>query len=475
MARRIYEELRPLFEPESIAIIGASKSPYKWGNWMVSRPIVSGYRGRIYPINPKEDSIHGLKVYRSLNAIPESVELAIITLPAPLVPDAIRECAQKGIRVAILISAGFAETGPEGQRLQDEVLSIARQAGIRFMGPNVMGMWSSPSRFNTAFRFTPASGRISFVSQSGTMGGYLLEVASAKGYGFNKFISAGNQADLDVVDYIEYLGEDPETNVIVLYLEGIKDGGAFIRVTEEVTRKKPIIVYKAGSTEHGARATMSHTASVAGSDEIFESVCRQAGLIRTYDVIHAFDLAEALVKQPLPRGNGVGIIAAGGGYCVVTTDACGNLGLEVPEFEKETISRIQELLLPHAPPPKNPIDLAADIRPVTIARVAEIVAQQDCVDGIITMAPVSYAGQSPDRVRDLITSAEILADIPVRYGKPLFATSMRTHMQGVAYDILRERNIPFYEFPEECARAMYGLVAYNRIRSRGAQGALPKE
>jgi acyl-CoA synthetase (NDP forming) len=466
MTGRIYEELRPLFDPESIAIIGASKSPYKWGNWMVSRPILSGYRGGIYPVNPKESTIHGLKVHRSLGAIPEPVEMAIITLPAPQVPDAMKECAKKGVRVAIVISAGFAETGSEGQRLQDQVLSIARKAGIRFMGPNVMGMWSSPSRFNTAFRFTPPSGHISFVSQSGTMGGYLLEVACAKGYGFNKFISAGNQADLDVVDYIAYLGQDPETRVIVLYLEGIKDGGHFVNVTREVTRKKPIIVHKAGFTEHGARATLSHTASVAGSDEIFESVCRQSGLIRTYDVIHAFDLAEALVKQPLPRGNRVGIIAAGGGYCVVTTDACAHLGLEVPEFPKETISRVQKLLLPHAPPPKNPIDLAADMRPLSIANVAEIVAQQECVDGIITMAPVSFAGQPPDRVRDLITSAEILANIPVQYHKPLFATSMRTNMEGVAYDILRERNIPFYEFPEECARAMYGLVSYNRIKTK---------
>jgi len=298
------------------------------------------------------------------------------------------------------------------------------------------------------------------------MGGYLMEVACAKGYGFNKFISVGNQADLDVVDYLTYLGEDPETRVIVIYLEGIKEGERFLGVGKDVTCRKPIIIHKAGITEYGARATLTHTASMAGSDEVFDGVCRQAGLIRTYDVIHAFDLAEALVKQPLPRGNRVGIIASGGGYCVVTTDACGMLGLHVPEFDQEAVAKIKELLLPHAPPPKNPIDLAADMRPLTIARVAEIVAQQECIDGIITMAPISFAGQPPDRVRDLITSAEILARIPFQYGKPLLATSMRTNMQGVAYDIMRERNIPFYEFPEECARAMHGLVTYDRIRNK---------
>jgi acetyltransferase len=334
------------------------------------------------------------------------------------------------------------------------------------MGPNVMGMWSSASRFNTAFRFTPPSGGISFVSQSGTMGSYLLEVACAKGYGFSKFISVGNQADLNVADYLAYLGEDPDTRVVVAYLEGIKDGERFLRITREVTRRKPVIMYKAGVTEHGARATLSHTASMAGSDEVFTAVCREVGIIRTYDVIHAFDLAEALVKQPLPAGNRIGIIAMGGGHCVVTTDACGVLGLEVPEFPGETVAQIQGLLLPHAPPPRNPIDLAADPRPLAIARVAEIVAQQQCVDGLITMAPISFPGQPPDRIRDLISAAEILSGIPVKYRKPLLATSMRTTMQGVAFEIMRERDIPFYEFPEECARAMYGLVAYSRITRR---------
>jgi acetyltransferase len=466
MAEGILEELRPLFEPESMAVIGASSSPYKWGNWMISRPINSGYRGRIYPVNPKETKILGLKAYPNLKDITDPVDMTIFTIPAPLVPEAMKGCVEKGIRVAIVISAGFAETGEEGKRLQDRVLAIAREGGIRFMGPNVMGMWSSPSRFNTAFPFTPLSGHISFVSQSGTMGGYLLQVANAKGYGFNKFISVGNQADLDIAEYLEYLGEDPETRVIVLYIEGLKKGDQFLRVSRNVARKKPIIVHKAGMTEYGARATLSHTASLAGSDEVFESICRQAGLIRTYDVIHAFDIAESLVKQPLPEGNRVGIISTGGGQCVVTTDACGVHGLEVPELPQEAVDQIQQLLLPHAPPPKNPIDLAADMRPLSTARIAEIVAKQACIDGIITMAPVSFPGQPPDRVRDLITSAEILAEIPVKYKKPLLAASMRGNMQGVAYDIMRERNIPFYEFPEECARAMYGLVKYGRIKRK---------
>jgi succinyl-CoA synthetase alpha subunit len=294
MSQPMIEELRPLFKPESIAVIGASNDPSKWGNWMVTRPIHSGYRGQIYPINPRDKEIFRLKAYPSVLEVPEHVDLAVITIPAKAVPAAMKECVKKGVKAVVLISAGFAETGPKGKALQDEVVGIARDGGIRFMGPNGMGIWSSAVRMNTAFWFTPKSGGISFVSQSGTMGGYLLETAHNKGYGFNSFLSVGNQADLSMAEYVEYLGDDEATSVIVLYIEGLKDGARFLKKAKEVIRKKPIIVYKAGRTENGARATMSHTASLSGADEVFEAICRQAGIIRTYDVIPAFDAAEAL-------------------------------------------------------------------------------------------------------------------------------------------------------------------------------------
>ncbi|MBW1683373.1 MAG: CoA-binding protein [Deltaproteobacteria bacterium] len=280
MSSAIINELKPLFEPSSLAVIGASNTVGKWGYMMVSRPIQSGYRGRIYPVNPKEKEILGLKAYPSLRDIPDPVDLAIITIPAQKVPDAIRDCAEKGIRAAIVITAGFAETGPRGKALQDEMVEIARAGGVRVMGPNGMGIWSSAVRMNTAFWFTPRTGGISFVSQSGTMGGYLLETATNKGYGFNAFLSVGNQADLTMSDYVEYLGHDEATNVIVLYIEGLREGTRFLRTARQVIRKKPIIVYKAGRTEQGSRATLSHTASISGADEIFEALCRQSGIIR---------------------------------------------------------------------------------------------------------------------------------------------------------------------------------------------------
>ena len=463
MSQRMIDELKPLFEPESIAVIGASNSPVKWGNWMVTRPIRSGYRGQIYPINPKDKEVFGLKAYPSILKVSEPIDLAIITIPAPMVPNAMRECVEKGIKAAVIISAGFAETGLQGKALQDEVLKIATDGGIRFMGPNGMGIWSSAVRMNTAFWFTPRPGGISFISQSGTMGSYLLETATNKGYGFHSFLSVGNQADLAMADYVEYLGDDEGTSVIVLYIEGLKDGARFVQKSKEVIKKKPIIVFKAGRTEYGSRATMSHTASIAGSDDVFEAICRQTGIIRTYDVSHAFDVAEALSKQPLPKGNRIAVVSNGGGHCVVTTDACGILGLEIPELDEETVRELGQYLLPHAPPPKNPIDMAADPRPMTVAHIVQILIQNPLIDAVITMAPVAIRSTNPAYVREVLSAAEILSEIPKKYGKPVIATAMRAHMQGVAFELMKERGIPFYEFPEEASRAMYGLYRYSQI------------
>ena len=464
MAQSMYETLKPLFSPQSIAVIGASGTRGKWGNDMVVRPLQSSFRGPVYPINPKAATIEGLKAYPSIKNVEGPVDMAIITVKASLVPAMVKECAEKGVRAMVIISAGFAETGPEGQALQDEVVAIARSAGIRFMGPNGMGIYTSAVRLNTAFDFSPMPGGISFISQSGTMGAYLSETANDKGYGLNTFLSVGNQADLSMADYIEYLGEDDRTKVIVLYIEGLKQGQRFLAKAREVIRKKPIIVYKSGSGEDGARATMSHTASIAGADHMFDAACRQAGIIRTYDVSHAFDIAEALSKQPLPKGNRVGIVASGGGMCVVSTDACNGYGLRVPELDQASVEDMAGLLIPHAAPPKNPIDLAADPNSMTLASIVDKLGQNPMIDAIIADAPLW--GITPATINDKIKAAEIISQVPKKYGKPLIALTMKTKMQGIVYDIMRENNIPFYEFPKDAARAVYGLYMYARFQQR---------
>jgi len=459
MGEDIVEQLNHIFKPRAMAVIGASKDPLKWGNWMVQRPLDSGFRGTIYPVNPGEKEVLGLECYPSIQKVPGDVELAVIVVPASVVPQVMEDCVQKGVRGAVVISAGFAEVGPEGAALQRKIIEVANRGGIRFIGPNCMGVWSASVRLNLSFRGTPKSGPVAFISQSGTLGGYLFEAANAKGYGFSKYISTGNEANLENVDYLRYFADDPETKVVVLYIEGVRNGKEFVEVARETVKKKPVVVYKAGRTNVGARATLSHTGSLAGMDAIFEAACKQAGVIRMYEAFHPFDLAEALVNQPLPRGARVVVIGSGGGYCVTCSDACESMGLEVPEFDAETQVKLKAELLPHAATPRNPIDTAADQRPLTYARLTEMVAQLPYIDGIIVMPPLG-GYDIPDYVRSALSAAETIASIPKKYGKPIIATGMRSRLVGPAVAVLRNAGIPFYETPEDCARAMHGLAKY---------------
>ena len=466
MSSETVRQLDSIFRARSIAVIGASNTSPKWGYRMVHRPARTGYRGAIYPVNPREQEVDGLRAYGSIADIPGDIDLAVFAIPAAAVPRAMTECVARGVKGAVLITAGFAETGEAGRVLQDEVVRIARAGGIRFVGPNGMGIWSSANRLNLSFDEPPAEGRIAFVSQSGTFGGLLAQIATAKGYGLSKFMSIGNQADLKAADYLEYLAEDEDTQAIVFYMEGFQDGRRFFEVAREVVRRKPVVIYKAGRSEAAARATISHTSSLIGSDEVFEALCKQAGLIRAYEAAQPFDMAEALVSQPLPRGGRVAIIGSGG-QGVVTSDACGCLGLEVPEFDGETKARLKMALPPHAPVPSNPVDFAAAARTaLDEARVAEAIARIDYIDGIITNAPSYRSGRGAegDMAREAIEGAELLASIPRKYGKPVVTLRWRHDGGDMLRDILKGGGIPCYDTPEQCARAMYALARYARIR-----------
>ncbi|RPJ63722.1 MAG: hypothetical protein EHM12_01615, partial [Dehalococcoidia bacterium] len=316
----IVKQLDYIFKPRSVAVIGASDNVSKWGFLVIDRPLRTGYTGPIYPVNPQSDTILGLHSYHSVKDIPGPVDLAVITVQASHVPVIMQQCIDKGVKGAILISAGFAEVGEEGRKLEEKVLDIARSGGIRCVGPNCMGIWSSAGQFNNAFYKAPRDGEIAFISQSGTFGGYMAEIAYAKGYGLRMFVSIGNQMDLTISDYIEYLTYDEKTKAIILYMEGVKDGRRFFNVCREALKKKPIILYKGGSSPAGARATMSHTASIAGSETVFQNVCSQLGLIRTEESFQTFDMATALINQPLPPGRRIAVLGTGG-QSVVAIDA----------------------------------------------------------------------------------------------------------------------------------------------------------
>lgn len=476
----VIEQLEPIFKPESIAILGASDRPGKWGYIMVERPLKTGFGGDIYPVNPTKKEILGLRSYRSVLDIPGQVDLAVIVAPAATTPKLMQECVAKRVKTAIVISGGFAEAGKEGKALEDKVARIAREGRIRFVGPNCMGIWSAVGHLNLCFPQAPKPGAIAFVSQSGTFGGYLSEIANAKGYGLSKFISIGNQADITASEYLEYLAGDDETKAIVFYMEGFKDGNRFFQLAREVVKRKPIIIYKGGSSNAGARATLSHTASLAGSEEVFEGMCHQVGLIRANEAIHAFEMAEALVEQPLPKGRRVAIMGSGG-QGVVATDACASLGLEVPEFDAETTRSLKELLPPHAPPAKNPVDFAASYRTALHETlVIEKLLSLEYIDGVITNVPINPMvwGLKPisadtdklfsGAIEAAFRAARLFATFPKKYNKPLITLRFR-HTDDATVDILKEAGIPVYDTPEQCARAMYALVQYAEARSAAEQ------
>ncbi|MBN1665295.1 MAG: CoA-binding protein [Deltaproteobacteria bacterium] len=476
--KKIVDQLDPIFQPESIAVIGASNAPGKWGARMLNHPLRTGYRGAVYPVNPREKKIQNIRTYASVLDTPGPVDLAVITVPAGQVSVVMKECIQKGVKGAIVVSAGFAEVGPEGKVLEDEVVAIAREGGIRFIGPNCMGIWSAAGMLSLSFEKAPLPGHIAFVSQSGTFGGVLSEIAVTKGYGLSKFISIGNQGDLCAADYLEYLAEDEDTKVILFYMEGFKDGLRFFDLAKEVIKKKPIVIYKAGRSAPGERATQSHTASIAGSDKIFDAICRQIGIIRPQETVQSFDLAEVLAHQPLPKGKRVAILGSGG-QGVVTADACASLGLEVPELDSDTVRSLQESMPSHAPIPRNPVDFADSARTsMEEASVVEKLMSRDYIDGVISNAPFNTAAMStilgvvgmPKHLVDVtklaIQGAEYLASLPAIYNKPLITLRFHRFENDIVLDILKGAGIPVYDTPEECARAMHALVRYAETKKR---------
>lgn len=474
----IKEQLEPIFKPASIAILGASDRPGKWGYVMVERPLKTGFGGTIYPVNPNKKDILGLLCYPSVLDIPNQVDLAVIVAPAATTPKLMKECVAKQVKGAVVISAGFAESGQEGKALEEEVVGTAREGRIRFVGPNCMGIWSAMGKLNLCFDQAPKPGAIAFVSQSGTFGGYLSEIASAKGYGLSKFISIGNQADITASEYLEYLAADNDTKVIVFYMEGFKDGNRFFQLAREVVKEKAVIIFKGGGTAAGSRATLSHTASLAGSEDVFESMCRQAGLIRASEAIHSFEMAEALVGQPLPGGKRVAIMGSGG-QGVVVTDACVASGLEVPEFDGETSCGIQKMLPAHAPPARNPVDFAGSYRTtLNEVLVVEKLITLDYIDGVITNVPVSPMiwGLKPesnesdktlsDSIEASVQATRRFAALPHKHNKPIITVRFR-RTDDPTIDILKEAGIPVYDTPEQAARAMAALVKYSVAKKAG--------
>ncbi len=397
-----------LFSPASIAVIGASNSLGSWG-FTIMHGLTPPKNQRVYPVNPKASEVMGVKAFPSILEVPEVVDLAVIVVSAPLVPGVLRECVARGIKTAMVISAGFGETGEEGRKLEAELIEIATQGGLRFVGPNSMGHADTGSQLTTFGRIgEPPPGRVALLSQSGSMTLNIVRHAMEYGIQFSKFISTGNEANIHLEDYLEYLIEDNKTKVITAYIEGLREGRRFFELASRITREKPMVVIKIGGTEESAKAVRSHTGALAGSDVIYDAAFKQSGVIRVHDDEELVDVLFALHQGILPRGNRIGILSLGGGPGAIAAEACERAELKIGHITDSTIAKLNELLPPRWSH-RNPVDMAgisAAEYPMVAGSLAALMDDQN-IDAVFLQAPmvatkeqlVNRGGLKPEEIK----------------------------------------------------------------------------
>ncbi len=456
--------LRSFFNAESIAVIGASRTPGKVGYDVVSNLLEGGFEGPIYPVNPKADEILGLRCYSDVAEIDGSVDLAVIVIPAPYVPSVIDACAGKGVGAVIVISAGFKESGKEGAELEKQLADQCRRYGIRCIGPNCLGLMSLPNNMNASFSGArPKVGRISFFSQSGALGTAILDVCVGEDIGICRFISFGNKADIDETDLIEALGDDPETDVILGYLESIKNGPKFIEVASRVTRKKPVVVFKSGRTSAGARAASSHTGSLAGADSAYEAAFRQCGVIRAETVVEFFDFARAFATRRMPRGRGIAIVTNAGGPGIIATDAIENSQLAMADLSTDTENALAACLPPQANI-HNPIDVLGDAHADRYEQALDIAVKDEGVAAVLTIL-------TPQTSTEPEETAQKIADAASRTDKPILASFMGSASVDKGWEVLDRRGVANFEQPERAVRAMEAMLKLSEWQHADAAGA----
>jgi len=357
------EGLRPFFEPKSVVIIGASRTPGKAGYEIVRNILANEYEGKIYLVNPKADEILGFKSYSSVKDIPDVIDLAVLIIPAAATVEALKECAEKGIKAVVIASGGYAEVGEEGASLQADIVKIAREFGVRIIGPNTTGITNTPHKFTTTF-FPIGKirrGPIAYVAQTGNFATHtMIWILTGENFGVSRVVGMGNKCDVDDAEVLEFLGEDPETKAIMLYIEGFKDARRLLEVAKKVSKRKPVIALKGGRTKTGIQAAFSHTASLASNDALVDAAFKQAGIVRVQKYNDLINVAKALAFQPIPRGKRAAILAPSGAMAVIAADTCESLGLEVAELSDDTLSRIREISAPWITI-RNPVDIWAAI------------------------------------------------------------------------------------------------------------------
>ncbi|MEW6203022.1 MAG: acetate--CoA ligase alpha subunit [bacterium] len=441
------------FAPKAVAVIGASRVPGKVGFDLFRNLVQYNFRGRIYPVNPKAGELFGLKCYPAIKDIPDRFNLAVLMIPPKLIPDALRDCCERGADSAIIISAGFKETGIEGAAIEREMLKTAGECGMRLLGPNCLGIIDTHSRLNASFAAgMPAQGSIGFMSQSGALCTAILDWSYGSGVGFSKFISVGNKADLDEVDILEMLGSDDATKVIIGYIEGTNRGRALLKTGLRVTKNKPVILIKSGSSEAGARAASSHTGSMAGSDAAFDTAFRQAGIIRARTVEELFDYAVAFSTQPLPNGNRIAILTNAGGPGIMATDALQGTNARMASFAAETINMLKEKLPPTAAL-YNPVDIIGDARADRYENAIAGLLTDPGVDGLIILLTPQGMTQIEETAKSIVYST-------IEKTKPVLTAFMGEDMVESGIHILKKNSIPNYSFPERAVAVFSRMADY---------------
>jgi acetyltransferase len=448
-----------IFKPNSIAVIGASEDEKKIGHVVFRNLVKQGFEGKVYPVNPKREEILGIKCYPSVKDLPEKIDLAIIVIPAKGVPSVIKDCASAGVKGLIVITAGFREIGGEGIKLEQEIVELVKKYGIRMVGPNCLGVINTINKMNATFASElPPCGRVSFFSQSGALGVALIDWAIENNFGFGKFVSLGNKADLNETDFLEYFGEDPETDIILGYIEDVKDGKRFIEVAKKVSKIKPVIIIKAGTTEAGAKAASSHTGALAGFDRAFSEAFKKAGIIRVNSIKELFETAEIFKLNKIPKGDRLLVITNAGGPGIIAADTADKLGIKLDPMSEESIEAIIDKLPPTASL-YNPIDIIGDATSERYKVVLEQAIKDRYVDGICVIL-------TPQAVTDVENVATEIVRISQNTEKPVFACFIGGKKVSSAIKILKSQQIPCYSDPSVAISSYKKLIDFSIIKNK---------
>ncbi|ADK84479.1 CoA-binding domain protein [Desulfarculus baarsii DSM 2075] len=473
-------QIHRLVNPRGVAFFGASNNFVSMGTNMLNSLLVMGFEGPIYPVHRSESVVLGHKAYRSVLDLPEAPDLAVIVLPTKLVAETLEQCGQKGVRQAVICSGGFREVGPEGAALERQLVDTAEKWGIRFVGPNCLGVVNTHHKLSTMFHsYNGRPGFVGMASQSGSFVTQMFDYLEPLGLGFSTCFSVGNSANVDLVDCLEHLGDDPNTKVVAMYVEALSRGRRFVEVCRRVSQKKPVVAYYVGGTETGGKAGLSHTGSLAGPDALYDGVFRQCGVVRAQSIEELFDFCAVLGQCPPPRGDRVVIQTHSGGPGAVCADTCGRVGLKLPDLAPTTV----QALAPYIPVTgnvNNPVDLTFSRSPMDYLKyIPEILLADENTDALLMyflfakgrmISQQVNAGLSPEEAQrevenSFVEQSQAIVEAVRQSGKPFVGFSFRIQDEAFV-QMVRRMGLPIISSPERAARAMAALVRRERMRKK---------